>query len=67
MRSPMPVPPPISSVMMSTTSATAAATRRPVATYGAALGTITVANLRGPRSRSTVAVSCTTGSIDLTP
>jgi hypothetical protein len=67
MRSPMPVPPPISSVMMSTTSATAAATRRPVVMYGAALGTITVTNLRGPRSRSTVAVSRTTGSIDLTP
>ena len=63
----MPVPPPISSVMMSTTSATAAATRRPVATNGAALGMITVANLRGPRSRSTVAVSRTTGSSDLTP
>jgi hypothetical protein len=67
MRSPMPVPPPISSVMMSTTSATAAATRRPVAANGAALGTVTVTNLRRPRTRSTVAVSRTTGSIDLTP
>ena len=63
----MPVPPPISSVMIATTRATAAATRRPVATNGAALGTITVTNLRRPRSRSTVAVSRTTGSTDLTP
>ncbi len=63
----MPVPPPISSVMMSTTRATAAATRRPVAANGAALGTVTVTNLRRPRTRSTVAVSRATGSIDLTP
>jgi hypothetical protein len=67
MRSPMPLPPPISSAMMSTTSATAAATRSPVAMNGAALGKITVANLRGPRTCSTVAVSRTTGSSDRTP
>jgi hypothetical protein len=67
MRSPMPVPPPISSAMMSTISATATATRRPVAMNGAALGKITTRNLRGPRTRSTVAVSLTTGSRERTP
>ena len=53
--------------MMSTMSATAAATRSPVAMNGAALGKITVANLRRPRTCSTVAVSRTTGSSDRTP
>ncbi len=67
MRSPTPVPPPISSAMMSTISATAAATRRPVAMNGAALGKITVKNLRGPRTCSTVVVSRTTGSSERTP
>ena len=52
---------------MSTISATATDTRSPVAMNGAALGMITTANLRGPRTRSTVAVSRTTGSSDLTP
>jgi hypothetical protein len=63
----MPLPPPISSAMMSTISATATATRRPVAMNGAADGRITTANLRGPRTRSTLAVSRATGSSDLTP
>jgi hypothetical protein len=67
MRTPMPEPPPISSAMMSTISATATATRRPVAMNAAALGMITSANLRGPRSRSTDAVSRTTGSTARTP
>jgi hypothetical protein len=67
MRSPTPDPPPISSAMISTISATATATRRPVAMNGAALGMITSANLRGPRTRSTVAVSRTTGSSERTP
>ena len=67
MRLPTPLPPPISSAMMSTISATATATRSPVAMNGAALGKVTTANLRGPRSRSTVAVSRTTGSSDRTP
>jgi hypothetical protein len=49
MRCPMPALPPINSAMTATMSATAAATRSPVAMYGAALGMITVANLRGPR------------------
>ena len=63
----MPLPPPISSAMMSTMSATATATRRPVAMNGAALGRITVRNLRGPLIRSTVVVSRTTGSSERTP
>jgi len=63
----MPAPPPISSAMMATMSATAAATRSPVAMNGDALGKITVANLRGPRIWSTLAVSRTTGSSDRTP
>jgi hypothetical protein len=63
----MPLPPPISSATMSAISATATAIRRPVAMNGAADGRITTANLRGPRIRSTVAVSRTTGSTDLTP
>lgn len=67
MLAPTPLPPPISSAMMSTISATATATRSPVAMNGAALGMITTANLRGPRTRSTVAVSRTTGSSDRTP
>jgi hypothetical protein len=67
MRTPTPEPPPISSAMMSTISATATATRRPVAMNGAALGMITIAYLRGPRSRSTDAVSRTTGSTERTP
>ncbi len=62
----MPEPPPISSATMSMISATATATRRPVA-MNAALGMITSANLRGPRSRSTDAVSRTTGSTERTP
>ncbi|HLH84992.1 MAG TPA: hypothetical protein VKV38_17190 [Trebonia sp.] len=67
MRSPTPLPPPISSAMMSTISATATATRSPVAMNGPALGMITRANFRAPRRRSTVAVSRTTGSSDRTP
>jgi hypothetical protein len=67
MRSPTPLPPPISSATMSTISATATDTRSPVAMKGAALGRITTANFRGPRTRSTVAVSLATGSSDLTP
>lgn len=67
MRSPIPLPPPISSAMMSTISATATATRRPVAMNGAALGRVTMRNLRGPRTWSTVVVSRATGSSDLTP
>jgi len=67
MRSPTPLPPPISSAMMSTISATATATRRPVAMNGAALGRTTTPYLRGPRTRSTVAVSLATGSSDRTP
>lgn len=67
MRTPTPVPPPMSSAIMSTISATATATRRPVAMNGAALGKITSANLRAPRSRSTDEVSRTTGSSDRTP
>ena len=63
----MPLPPPISSAMMSTISATATATRRPVAMNGAALGKITVRNLRGPLICSTVVVSRTTGSSERTP
>lgn len=63
----MPDPPPISSAMMSTISATATATRSPVAMNGAALGRITVKNLRGPRTCSTAAVSRATGSSDRTP
>jgi hypothetical protein len=63
----MPVPPPMSSAMMSTISATATATRRPVAMNGAALGKITVRNLRGPLTCSTVVVSRTTGSSERTP
>jgi hypothetical protein len=67
MRSPTPEPPPISSAMMSTMSATATAMRSPVAMNGAALGMMTSRNLRGPRRRSTVAVSRTTGSSERTP
>lgn len=67
MRSPTPLPPPISSAMISTISATAAATRSPVTTNGAALGKITWPNLRAPRTRSTAAVSLTTGSSARTP
>lgn len=52
---------------MATISATATATRSPVAMNGAALGIVTIANLRGPRSRSTDAVSRTTGSTARTP
>jgi len=63
----MPVPPPISSVMMSTTSATATETRRPVAMNGAALGRVTMRNLRGPLTWSTVVVSRATGSRERTP
>ena len=63
----MPEPPPISSAMMSTISATATATRSPVAMNGAALGRITMRNLRGPRTWSTVVVSRTTGSRERTP
>jgi hypothetical protein len=64
---PTPLPPPISSAMMSTISATATETRSPVAMNGAALGRVSVANRRGPRNRSTAAVSRATGSSDLTP
>jgi hypothetical protein len=67
MRSPTPLPPPISSATMSTISATATATRSPVAMNGAALGKITRPNFRTPRRCSTVAVSRTTGSSDRTP
>ena len=67
MRSPTPEPPPISSAMMSTMSATATEMRSPVAMNGAALGQMTSASRRGPRSRSTVAVSRTTGSTERTP
>lgn len=63
----MPVPPPMSSAMMSTISATAAATRRPVAMNGAALGRITTRYLRGPLTWSTAVVSRTTGSRERTP
>ena len=67
MRSPTPEPPPISSAMMSTMSATATAMRSPVAMNGAALGRVTTANFRIPRTPSTVAVSRTTGSSERTP
>ena len=67
MRSPMPLPAPKSSQTMSTTSATATATRRPVAMNGAALGRVTVRNLRRPLTCSTVVVSRTTGSSERTP
>jgi hypothetical protein len=66
-RAPTPLPPPISSATMSTISATATETRSPVAMNGAALGRISVTNFRGPRTRSTAAVSRATGSTERTP